>query len=290
MLAGVELGGTKCICILASGPDDVREQIAIPTTTPEATLEAIGTILDSWDYATLGLASFGPLDLDPASPNYASIINTTKLQWSGTSLLSLARDKPFAIDTDVNGAALAEGSWGAAQGLDSWAYITFGTGIGVGSVCSGRPLSGFGHSEAGHQRVPRFAFDAFEGICAFHGDCVEGLASGPAIEARAGAGCRDIAADDPAWNFAAHAIAMLCHNLVLTTLPQRILIGGGVAMGQPHMLPRIRQHLAESLGGYANTARITDNIDEFIMLPALGNNAGPLGAVRLALDAYQTTG
>jgi len=278
MLAGVELGGTKCICTLGTGPDDMRTQVEIPTTSPDATLAAIARVLDGWDFRALGIASFGPLDLDPASASFGSIISTTKPGWNGADLTSLAQGRPFEIDTDVNGAALAEGRWGAAQGQESWAYVTIGTGVGVGSVSAGQILRGAGHSEAGHQRVPKLAGDLFAGCCVYHGDCVEGLASGPAIAARAGKDGRDIAPDDEAWNHAAHAIAMLCHNLVLTTLPQRILIGGGVAMGQPQMLTAVRQHLRESLAGYGAAERMED----LISLPGLGERAGPCGSLALA--------
>lgn len=284
MLAGVELGGTKCICILGNGPDDTRDQVAVPTTTPDETLGAIAAILGGWDFRALGIAGFGPLQLDRAAPDYGCILNSPKRPWNGANLLTLAGGKSFALDTDVNGAALAEGHWGAAQGLDSWAYITVGTGIGVGSITGGQPLRGLAHSEAGHQRVPRMAGDGFAGICSFHGDCVEGMASGPAIEARADRKGRDIAADDPAWAFAAHSIAMLCHNLVLTSLPQRILIGGGVVTGQPQLLDQIRARLIDSLAGYAATALVTEDIDNFLQPPGLGSRAGPLGALALARD------
>ena len=284
MFAGVELGGTKCICILGSGPDDIRDQVAVPTTTPEDTLGAIAAILGGWDFRALGIAGFGPLQLDRAAPDYGCVVNSPKRSWNGANLLTLTGGKPFALDTDVNGAALAEGHWGAAQGLDSWAYITVGTGIGVGSITGRQPLRGLAHSEAGHQRVPRMAEDGFAGICSFHGDCVEGMASGPAIEARAERKGCDIAADDPAWAFVAHSIAMLCHNLVLTSLPQRILIGGGVVTGQPQLLDQIRARLIDSLAGYAATALVTGDIDNFLQLPGLGSRAGPLGALALARD------
>lgn len=285
MFAGVELGGTKCICILGSGPDDIRDQVAVPTTTPDETLGAIAAILGGWDFRALGIAGFGPLQLDPAAPDYGCVVNSPKRSWNGANLLTLAGDKPCTLDTDVNGAALAEGHWGAAQGLDCWAYITVGTGIGVGSISGRQPLRGLAHSEAGHQRVPRLTDDRFAGICAFHGDCVEGMASGPAIEARAKRKGSDVAPDDPAWGFAAHAIAMLCHNLVLTSLPQRILIGGGVATGQPQLLGDIRARLVESLAGYAGAVLVADVIDNFLQPPGLGSRAGPLGALALAQGA-----
>lgn len=281
MLAGVELGGTKCICTWGTGPDDVRAQVEIPTTGPEATLAAIARVLDAWDFQSLGIAGFGPLDLDRTSAKFGSILSTPKPGWSGVDLTSIANGVPFAIDTDVNGAALAEGLWGAARGLESWAYITIGTGVGVGSVSAGQILRGAGHSEAGHQRVPKLAGDDFEGCCIYHGDCVEGLASGPAIAARAGQVGRDITPDDDAWNHAAHALAMLCHNLAFTTLPQRILIGGGVAVGQPQLLEMVRQHLGNSLASYGKI----DELDNLIAPPALGKSAGPCGSLAIAARA-----
>ena len=289
MLAGVELGGTKCICILGTGPQDVRDTVEIATTTPDETLGAVAAVLNGWTFDALGLGSFGPLDLDPASARFGSIVSTPKAGWSGTDLTRLAGRLPFTVDTDVNGAALAEGRWGAAQGLGSWTYITVGTGIGVGSIVAGAPVRGLGHSEAGHLRVPRTAGDAFPGTCPYHGDCVEGLASGPAIEARTEMHGRDIPADHPAWGLAADALTALCHNLLFTVLPQRILIGGGVGMGQAQLLPMIHSRLHTSLGGYGS-AELIGPVDLFLRHPALGDRAGPLGALALAEAALGRPG
>jgi fructokinase len=283
-LAGVELGGTKCICILGTGPDDVRAEVEIPTTTPTETLGAIAAVLGGWTFDAIGLASFGPLDLDPGAPTFGSIVNTPKPGWNDTSIVSLAAGRPFHIDTDVNGAALAEGDWGAAQGLISWAYVTIGTGIGIGSIVAGKPVRGFGHSEAGHMRVPRDPGDSFPGVCPYHGDCLEGMASGTALGARTGGKGQQVATDDPAWDFVAGQLAAMCHNLILTAVPQRILIGGGVAMGQPHLLPMVRARLHSSLGGYGATDHI-GSLDDFVRNPELGKQAGPLGALALARRA-----
>ncbi|MEZ5655041.1 MAG: ROK family protein [Sphingobium sp.] len=281
MLAGVELGGTKCVCVLGTGPEDIVAQKKIPTTTPTETLLAIREILSTWDHDAIGFASFGPLNLDRASPGYGHIVNTTKPGWDGADIVSLADGRPYGFDTDVNGAALAEGRWGAAHELRSWVYVTVGTGVGVGSIVNGRPIEGLGHSEAGHMRVPRRPGDDFAGICPFHGDCVEGLASGPAIAARTGRPAAALAADDPAWALVADTLAALCHNLVLTSLPQRILMGGGVVMGQPHLLPMVRERLVTSLGSYG-AVNLAEN---YLAQPALGSRAGPLGAIALAQDA-----
>jgi fructokinase len=288
LVAGVELGGTKCICILARGPDDIVAEDRIDTRNPEETLTAITALLSRWHadhgFAALGLASFGPIDLDRRSPRYGTVVNTPKPGWNGADIVGLGRSfgVPIGFDTDVNAAALAEGRWGGAQGLRSFAYVTVGTGIGVGSIMADRPVSGLGHSEAGHIRVGRMAGAFGPGICPYHGDCVEGLAAGPAIAARAGRPATELIADDPAWNEAVHALAGLCHNLVLTILPERILMGGGVIDGQPQLLPRIRAALLKSLAGYGIAPMIAARIDTFIMAPTLGANAGPLGAILLA--------
>ncbi|MFN4092576.1 MAG: ROK family protein [Brevundimonas sp.] len=291
LIAGVELGGTKTICILATGPDDVRDEVRVPTTTPDETLSAVRAVLERWQgehgFAAIGVASFGPLELDPASAEHGRIVSTPKPGWSGADALGLATGLgvPAALDTDVNGAALAEGRWGTARGLDSWTYVTVGTGIGVGSIVEGRPVRGLGHSEAGHLRVPRLAGDAWPGACPYHSDCAEGLASGPAIKARTGRPAETLSPEDPAWDGVVHALAGLFHNLTLTALPQRILLGGGVGAGQAHLLPRIREALKASLGGYGATGRI--DFERFLQPPGLGDLAGPLGAIALGLSALE---
>ena len=293
LIAGVELGGTKVVCLLARGPGDVVEQTRIDTTTVDATLAAVAGWLAEMrrrhGFEAIGLGSFGPLELDPASPNHGRVVKTPKPGWEGADLLTMARafDVPVGLDTDVNGAALAEGRWGAARGLSNCAYITVGTGVGVGAITAGRPIRGLGHCEAGHLRVSRRADDAFPGVCPFHGDCVEGLASGPAIAARAGAPAQTLAPDHPAWDGAVQALTGLCHNLIFTVSPQRILVGGGVGLGQPHLLPRLRRAVTDSLGGYAVADRIGRDIDAYLVHPALGGRAGPLGAVALGLDALR---
>lgn len=291
LFAGVEMGGTKCVCLLATGSDDIRDEVRIPTTTPAETLAAIESVLARWQvehgFQAIGVASFGPLELDPGSPHYGTLINTPKPGWTGADLLTgLKRfGVPVGLDTDVNGAALAEGRWGGAQGLDSYTYVTVGTGVGVGSVVRGLTVRGLGHSEAGHLRIPRLAGRAWGGACPFHGDCVEGLACGPAIQAQAGVPAAELPPTDPIWEEVVRALAALLHNLVLTTAPQRILIGGGVVAGQPFLLPRLRQALVESLNGYGASPAIAADVEIFLSGPALGTAAGPLGAIALAKAA-----
>jgi fructokinase len=293
LLAGVELGGTKCVCLIGTGPDDIRSQIAIPTgEDSNATLTRIETTLRLWAQehgavSALGIASFGPLVLDRSSPHYGSIGTTPKPGWRNTDLVCrLAKlfPVPVGFDTDVNAAALAEGRWGAAKRLADFAYVTVGTGVGVGLVVDGRPTYGFNHSELGHIRIVRKAGDSWQGACEFHGDCVEGLASGVAIAARAGVPANQIAQHSPVWDLVAHAIAQLLHTIVLATAPRRILIGGGVPQGRPELLQRVRIQLLQSLNGYLTLDKLAGGIDAYAVPPGLGARSGPLGALALAAD------
>ncbi len=289
VIAGLEMGGTKCVLLLASGPDAVLARERIPTTDPETTLAAIEAVLDGWAgrFAALGIASFGPLELDPAHADYGALTATTKKGWSGTHIqqrLAARYPVPVAIQTDVNGAAMAEGLWGAARGLGDHCYITIGTGVGVGTIVGGRAVQGVTHGEAGHMRVGRATGDSFGGWCPFHGDCVEGLVSGPALAARFGRPGGEIADDAPEWGLVAHDIAGLLHNLVVTLAPQRIAIGGGVVEQRPGLFPAIRERLAASLGGYGSLTGYAAELDARVGPPGLGAMAGPLGALAVGLS------
>jgi fructokinase len=296
LLAGVELGGTKCICILGTGPLDIRAQVELPTQAPESTLAAVARVLEGWraagqDFSALGLAAFGPLDLRRDSPRYGWVATTVKSGWSDTELLGrFARrfGTPTGIDTDVNAAALAEGRWGGAQGLSDFVYVTVGTGIGAGVIVNGRPAVGANHSELGHIRVVRTAGDDFPGTCPFHGDCVEGLAAGPAIRARARREAADLAADDPIWAHVAHPLAQLCQALVLGTGPRRIFLGGGVMVHQPQLFGMIRHSLQRSLNGYLGNRELGADIADFIVPSALGAAVGPLGALAVAAEQQKS--
>jgi len=289
--AGVELGGTKCVCTLAYGPDRVLDQRTVPTTSPDETLPALLAILDEWrrgpGFTALGIASFGPIELDPLSPLYGQILATNKPRWPGTDVrgaLSAPFDVPVGFDTDVNGAALAEIAWGCGKGMEDFAYVTIGTGIGVGLVVHGRPTRGFAHGEWGHMRVPRFASDDHPSVCSFHEDCVEGLASGSALVSRlAGRTVRELAEDDPVWDPIVDYIAAMAHALVCGAAPRRIAIGGGVITAQPHLLARIERALLASLNGYM---QLPDG-GSYVTRPALGDMAGPLGSVALAAAAAE---
>jgi fructokinase len=293
LLGGVELGGTKCVCILGTGPDDVRAVERLPTVEREETLRQIEAVLDRWrstygPLRALGIASFGPVDLRAGSPTYGFITSTSKPGWRHTDVgrrLGSRAGVPYGFDTDVNGAALAEGRWGAAVGLDDFAYVTVGTGVGVGTIVRGRSVFGMNHTELGHIRVTRKPGDTFPGTCPYHGDCIEGLASGPAIEARAGVPASQLPPDHPAWDFVAHGLGQLLHTMVLTTAPARIFLGGGVMNAQTHLFERIQQELRRSLNRYVETPQLEQGLAQFVVPPGLGTMSGPLGALALAADA-----
>ncbi len=282
------------MCLIGTGPDDIRAQTSIATgSNPAATLGRIESLLNDWQaqYGTvhaLGIASFGPIDLSRRSPTYGFITSTVKPGWSHTDIvgrLTRGRVARVGFNTDVNGAALAEKRWGAARGLEDFAYITVGTGVGVGLVVGGRTVFGCNHTELGHMRVVRAPGDQWPGVCVFHGDCVEGLASGPAIAARAGVPANEAPSGGPVWDLAAHALAQLLHSVVLATAPQRIFIGGGVIEARPGLMLQLRRRLRDSLNGYLEIEELGAGIDRYIVAPGLGSLAGPLGALALAADA-----
>lgn len=291
LYAGVELGGTKCIAILAGGPDEIAAHETVPTTTPDETLGRLVKLLSNWQsghgFAALGIASFGPVNLDERSPSYGRIAKTPKPGWSGADvrgLLGSAAEVPTTFDTDVNGAALAEIRWGSGSGMRDFAYVTVGTGVGVGLIVNGEPTRGFSHCELGHIRVPRLANDDFAGTCPFHGDCVEGLSSGPSLKARAGdQDINGISTDDPIWHSVAWALCQLCHVIVCAGAPRAIAMGGGVIDRQPHLLERVNRLLLESINGYMPIP----SDGAYVRAPILGSKAGPLGAIALAMTAGQ---
>jgi fructokinase len=299
LLAGVEAGGTKFACAVGTGPDDLRAEARIPTTTPAETLARVAAFLrdaarEHGPVAALGVACFGPADVDPDSPAWGRITSTPKAGWRDTDVLGPLRAAlpglPAAFDTDVNGAALGEGRWGAAVGLRDFVYVTVGTGIGGGAVVDGRPVHGLLHPEMGHVPVARDpARDPFRGGCPFHGDCLEGLASGPAMEARWGRPPRELHGHPEAWALEADYLAAGLASVVMVLSPRRVILGGGV-MEATGLLDLVRPRLAARLNGYLRHPALRGDLRDFLVAPALGARSGVLGAMAMAEGALSGAG
>jgi fructokinase len=287
---GIEAGGTKFVCAVGRGPEQIFAVEQIPTTSPAETLGRTLTFFQQQEYGSLsaiGIASFGPLDPEPSSPSYGYITATPKPGWSDTDFVGTikkAMQIPIGFDTDVNIAALGEWRWGAAQNLDTFLYLTIGTGIGGGGLVSGNMMHGLIHPEMGHIRIPHnLERDPFTGVCPFHGDCFEGLANGPAMEARWGQRAETLPREHPAWELEAHYLALALVNFICTLSPQRIILGGGV-MQQAHLFPLIRDRVVNLLNNYVQSPQILENIEQYVVPPSLGVRAGVLGALALAMD------
>ncbi|WP_260580427.1 ROK family protein [Sphingopyxis sp. PET50] len=290
--AGVELGGTKVVVTLADGLDIV-ERHSLPTTNPGDTLGAAVDMLAAWDaqapLAAIGIASFGPIRLDPAAADYGTMLATTKPGWAGAGVVAAFAsrfDCPVALDTDVNGAGIAEAALGAGQGCRTIVYLTIGTGVGGGVIVDGWPAPGRFHPEIGHLRLRRADGDGFAGTCSFHGDCIEGLISGPALRARFGRDPATVDPVDPAWDMVASDLAELFAALMLTLSPDRIVVGGSVALGQPDLVARATRLAGETLATYIGDYDVAA-LSCIIGPPMLGHDAGPLGSILLAIRASQ---
>ncbi len=293
LFGGIEGGGTKFVCAVGTGPDDIRDEARFPTGAPAETLaQAIAFFqrhAQGRELAAVGIASFGPIDPDPASPRFGYVTTTPKPGWAHTDFagaIHRALGVPVGFDTDVNVAALGEHRWGGAQGLDTFLYLTVGTGLGGGGMVNGKLIHGQMHPEMGHIRIPHDRqADPYAGFCTYHGDCLEGLTCGPAIGERWGRPSRELPADHPAWALEAHYLALGLVNLILPLAPQRVIMGGGV-MEQTQLFPMIRAHVQELLNGYLQLATIQERIDDYIVPPVLGGRAGVLGAIALAQDVH----
>ena len=289
IFGGIEAGGTKFVCAVGTAPDQIKAEIRYRTGTPA---DAIGRAVRFFveqagaePLSAVGIASFGPLDPNPRSPTFGYVTTTPKPHWAQTDFagsLHRALDVPVGFDTDVNIAALGENRWGAAQGLDTFVYLTVGTGIGGGGMVNGKLIHGLMHPEMGHIRVPHNRHqDPFDGCCPYHGDCLEGLASGPAIEQRWRKRGETLPQDHPAWELEAHYLGLGLVNLLLPLSPQRIILGGGV-MEQHHLFPMVRRSVRGLLNEYIQHRALSEGLAEYIVPPALGSRAGVLGAIALA--------
>jgi len=297
LYGGIEAGGTKFVCAVGAGPEDLRAEVRFQTTTPGETINQAITFFREKQrqciLAAIGIASFGPVDPDPASATFGYITSTPKPGWSQTDFVGRVKRAlvvPVSLDTDVNAAALGEHRWGVTQGLDSFIYLTIGTGIGGGGMINGQLMHGLIHPEMGHIRIPHdWQVDPYPGHCPFHGDCLEGLASGPALEERWGQPPETLPSDHSAWNLEAHYLALALTNFICTLSPQCIVIGGGV-MEQPQLLPLVRLKVKELLNNYVQAPEILQKIDDYIVPPDLGRRAGILGAIALARQVAQQDG
>jgi fructokinase len=285
LYGGIEAGGTKFVCAVGQTPQAIQASTVIPTTTPTATLNQVIAFFQSYAIQRLGLATFGPVDLDRDSPQYGHILSTPKLAWQEcpiVHILQTALGVPVAVDTDVNAAAMAEATYGAGQGDDPLVYLTVGTGIGGGALIHGRPLHGLMHPEMGHMLLTRVPHDTRPSGCSFHEDCLEGLASGHAIEVRFGAPER-LPPQHEAWTLEAVYLGQALATIISVLSPQRIIIGGGV-MHQLSLLSHIRLACARSLHGYLPRLKSASDFESYIVAPALGGKSGVIGALHLARE------
>ncbi|HWT73206.1 MAG TPA: ROK family protein [Mobilitalea sp.] len=282
-LGGIEAGGTKMVCAIGNENGEITKRLTVPTEAPEVTIPKMVEFFQSEGIEALGIGCFGPIDLDKNSAAYGSITSTPKLAWRNYNIVKAFQEAlkvPVGFDTDVNGAALGEATWGAARNCDVSIYITIGTGVGVGICIGGKPLHGLIHPEAGHILISRQKGDEYKGSCPYHSNCIEGLAAGPAVEGRWGKKGHELAQQDEVWELEANYIAQAVTNYILTLSPNKIILWGGV-MHQPQLFPLVRKNVIANLNGYLNSEAILKNIDNYIIPPALGDDPGIMGALRL---------
>jgi len=286
IIGAIEAGGTKFVCGIGNEHGEISDRISFPTEEPGKTTQKAADYFKDKGIEALGVGSFGPLDLDTSSATYGHVTTTPKPGWANYDLLGHLKKElnvPAGFDTDVNAAAFGEARWGAAQSLDSCLYYTVGTGIGVGVYAGGRLIHGLVHPEGGHVLVRRHPDDTFAGACPYHGDCLEGMAAGPAIAKRWGQSGDSLREDHPAWDIEAHYLAEAITGAILLLSPKKIILGGGV-MHQNQLFPLIRQKVAKTLNGYVASS-VLDDLDSYIVPPGLGDNAGLVGSVALGVEA-----
>lgn len=284
----LEAGGTKMVCAVGDETGKILDRVSIPTETPERTMPELLEYFQDKEIGALGIGCFGPVDLDPLSETYGCITTTPKLAWVNYDICGFFRKNlqvPVGFDTDVNGSMLGEATWGCAKGLDTAVYITVGTGVGVGVLAGGKLLHGMQHPEGGHILLPRRADDSYEGKCPYHGACLEGLAAGPAIEARWGKKAAELAERPEVWELEAYYLAYAVTNYIMILSPQKIILGGGV-MHQEQLMQKVRANVKEMLGGYIRTKELED-MDSYIVLPSLHDDQGILGALKLGISARE---
>jgi len=288
-IGAIEAGGTKFVCGIGNEEGNIEDRITFPTEQPERTLGQVIDYFRGKGVEAIGVGSFGPINIDRSSPQYGCVTTTPKPGWTDYPFLPVLKqafDVPMGWDTDVNAAAYGEATWGAARGLDSCVYYTIGTGVGVGVYAEGRMIHGLVHPEGGHVLTRRHPDDTFEGFCPYHGDCLEGIAAGPALEKRWKVKGSELPPDHPAWAMEAFYIGQAVANTVLLLSPKKVILGGGV-MHQMQLFPLIREEVRKNLNGYVSASAILQDIDNYIVPPGLGDNAGLCGSLALGLNALR---
>lgn len=293
MLYGaLEAGGTKMVCAVGDENGQILDQVSIPTTVPDETMPGVLEYFKGKEINALGIACFGPVDVRTGSLTYGNILNTPKIPWRNFPMLNtikeaIGKDLPIGFDTDVNGSLLGEVTWGCAKGLSDAVYFTIGTGIGMGAMVGGKLLHGMLHAEAGHLKMAIDPNDPFKGNCPSHGACFEGMASGPAIEARWGKSAKELADRPEVWELEADYITQEMAAVIFLLSPQKIILGGGV-MHQTQLFPLIRKKVVEYINNYIDTKELR-NINNYIVPAALNDNQGIMGAIKLAMNAEAET-
>lgn len=289
LFGAIEAGGTKFVCAVGNAQGEIKERVSIPTTTPAETMPEVINFFKQHEVSAIGIGSFGPIDVDKKSPTYGNITTTPKLAWKDYPLLKTIQEAfsvPTGFHTDVNIAALGEAVLGAAKGLNNCLYITIGTGVGAGAYINGDFLEGLTHPEMGHLLVRRHPEDTYKGKCPYHGDCLEGLAAGPAIEERWGTKAINLSDNEKVWEIEGYYIAQALMQYILILSPQKIILGGGV-MNQSHVLEHVYRNLKELLNGYVAYNELAEGISDYIVKPGLGDHAGITGGLLLAEKVWK---
>lgn len=289
-IGAIEAGGTKIVCGYGNEEGIIEDRVSFPTEQPEKTLEKVVAYFKDKQVEAIGVGSFGPINIDPSSPEYGYVTTTPKPGWTNYPFLPTLKkafDVPFGWDTDVNAAAFGEATWGAAKGLDSCVYYTIGTGVGVGVYAEGKLVHGLVHPEGGHILTRRHPDDTYEGFCPYHGDCLEGIAAGPALEGRWKVKGSELPEDHPAWAMEAFYIGQAVAGTILMLSPKKVILGGGV-MHQKQLFPLIREEVRRNLNGYVRASAVLEGIDDYIVPPGLGDNAGLCGSLALGLKALRS--
>lgn len=289
LFGALEAGGTKMVCAIGDGTGKILERTSLPTRTPEETMPEMLSFFQGKGISALGVGCFGPVDLDLTSPTYGSILTTPKLDWRRFPIVQQFEKSlgvPVGFDTDVNAAALGEAVWGCTKDVRNSVYITVGTGVGLGVIIDHKPYHGMMHPEGGHLFISMHPQDPMpKGVCPYHGNCLEGLASGPAIERRWGKKAQELSDRPEVWELEAYYIAQAVCGYIMILSPERIILGGGVTH-QPQVLPLVREEVRRQLGGYLLNDRLND-LEHYLVPVSLGDNQGVMGAVKLAMDALE---